>query len=131
LNANGRPLSFGVKHIGSQVNDFVGELRDVALYDRAVSASEAGELTNEDPPAAGLVGFWPLDHSDTGTTRDRSTFSAHGTVNGPTVTGAGIVDDSGVLAGTASSYTTTHLLDGEKYEAFVVAETEHTQTEDL
>jgi hypothetical protein len=38
--------------------------------------------------------------------------------------------DADNLGLTANTYTTTHLLDGEKYDARVVAYTEHTSTED-
>lgn len=39
-------------------------------------------------------------------------------------------DDSGTLSRSTTSYTTSHLLDGEKYDLRVLAATEHTTTED-
>ena len=102
-----------------------GKSFECAIYDRKLSDSEISDLDNSIVPADGLVGYWPLDLNQSGTTPDLSEYANDGTVNGPTLTGAGLTDMSGELAAGTEAYTLQNLLNGEQYNAYVHAETDH------
>lgn len=107
-----------------------GDIYETRIYNRGLSASEINGLYNGVHITDDLVGYWPLDHNDGGVTHDVSEFSNDGTVNGATVTGAGITDKSGTLSPGTQNYTLSGLLDGEQYNTFVESETEHSVTRD-
>lgn len=110
-------------HTGGQVYD--GDIYDVRVYDRALSASERDTFRNGGIVSNGLIGYWPLDTINTGTTPDLSEFANDGTVNGPTLTGAGLTDDSGALTGGTTSYGLNALDTNNEYAVYLQSETEH------
>jgi hypothetical protein len=101
-----------------------GMIADFATHERDLSQSEIQGYANGNIPSNGLVGYWPLDINNSGTTPDVSSYANDGTVNGPTLVGNTPSDVSGALSGATSSYSYTNLLNGEKYETFVHSGTE-------
>lgn len=107
-----------------------GRIYEVSLYDRVLTSTERTEWENGNVPS-GPIGYWPLDLNQSGTTPDLSEYANDGTVNGATLTGAGLTDVSGALAAGTTSYSPSGLLNGEQYHAYVHAETEHTTVRDV
>lgn len=73
-----------------------GQVDDMRIYDVPFTTAEVNALYNQrspwdatNPLAKGLAGRWTLDDRETqgGTTRDRSAYGRHGTLNGGVTTG--------------------------------------------
>lgn len=106
---------------GSNVHP--GNIFFTAIWNRALSASEASAVASGDLPVNGLVGYWPLDLNLSGVTPDVSGYGNDGTVNGPTLTGPPLTDATGALSGSATSGTPSGLLNGQQYKSYLHAET--------
>lgn len=111
-------------------SNLTGRLRNVTIHNVSLTGTEVNNTMSGDIPPNGLVGYWPLDINNGGTTPDVSEFANDGDVNGPSLVGNTPTDMSGALAGGATSYNLGSLLNGERYETFVQTETEHSTTRD-
>jgi hypothetical protein len=126
-------LSFTLDLLGTGYSTsyfYQGIMADIHVYDRALSSTEVSNLYNGDAPANGLVGHWPLDQNNAGTTPDVSEYANDGEVNGPTIVGNGLTDKSGSLSAGTENYTLSALLNDTTYNAYVHTETEHSTTRD-
>jgi len=56
-------LRFGHNEDESDPNWFLGAIRDVRIWNRELSSSEASDVYSGSPPSTGLVGHWKLDES--------------------------------------------------------------------
>lgn len=111
-----------------------GQIYDVGVWGRVLSGSEISTLNSGGMVYNGLTAYWPLDLNQSGTTPDLSVLSHDGTLNGstgtPTIVGSGLTDQSGALASGTTAYTIGGLLNGEKYNTYVHAETEDSTVRD-
>lgn len=109
---------------------FSGRIRDVTIYDVALSDSQMGTLATAATPAPGdLLAHYPLHEDRSGSTPDMSGYTHPGTVSGATVGGDAYVDASGALAADTTGYTLSSLLNGEQYTAKTRVETADAEAE--
>lgn len=86
VTGSGRNIALGNQPSGAGSRPFDGELDDVRVYDRPLSAAEILSLYNlgslPAPPAATLVGHWTLDETSGTTAADSSGNGYDGTMLG-------------------------------------------------
>ncbi len=89
---------------------FPGEIDEVRVYDRALSAGDITELYNDGNPGGSLVGWWKLDEGSGTITEDASGNGHHGTLVSSPAWTAGI-------RGTALSFDTSNYIAAERVTA--------------
>lgn len=58
--ASGATWVLGANYVSSYSQYFSGNIDDVRVYNRALSAGEITNIYNSNPPSSGLVGWWPI-----------------------------------------------------------------------
>lgn len=101
----------------SSSNRLDGLVDDVLWYDRAIDSQDVSDIVAGSPPTSGLVGRWQFNEGS-GTTATDSAGSNDGTINGATYvenTPDGTINGAEYAGALKVPYTTTNLLDGERY----------------
>jgi len=93
--------------IGRRANNdekyFNGYLANVEMHKTVLSDSQIDNIADGGLVVDGLVGYWPLNQNNSGTTPDVSEYANDGTVNGPSL----IFNKSALTFETDSSYADT------------------------
>lgn len=77
------PVTVGRRTQGATMGYFPGQLDDVRIYDRALSAAEVAQLSGATPPTDGLVMHYPLDEGSGTLAEDLGSGDNDGTLNTP------------------------------------------------
>lgn len=77
------PVTVGRRTQGATMGYFPGQLDDVRIYDRALSAAEVAQLSGATPPTDGLVMHYPLDEGTGTLAEDLGSGDNDGTLNTP------------------------------------------------
>ncbi|MCP4661775.1 MAG: PASTA domain-containing protein, partial [bacterium] len=80
-----KPLRIGAGRTeGTPMFHFPGQIAEVSFWNRALTEAEIGEIKRYRLAGdeSGLVGYWPLDHIDTGSVPDAGGNSLDGTIEG-------------------------------------------------
>jgi hypothetical protein len=100
LPTNSVKIAIGGNEFGPYHHKWIGDIDDVSIYGRVLTASELKSKYNKripQPPASTLIGHWTLD----GHAQDDSGKNNHGTILGATVT-TGVKGSAFSFSGTSS-----------------------------